>query len=167
MATMVQSPREQFLTALKMETDTTLKVLRAYPKDKAELKPTPVMKSARELAWMFTAEMGASLLAIHDELRMPPDLPPVPATLDEVITAFEQTRDQLAAALEKIGDEDLTGTVPFPSGPGQMGEFPKVQFLWFMLCDQIHHRGQFSVYTRLAGGRLPSIYGPTADEPWF
>ena len=31
--------------------------------------------------------------------------------------------------------------------------------------DHIHHRGQISVYMRLAGAKLPSIYGPTADEP--
>ena len=28
-------------------------------------------------------------------------------------------------------------------------------------------RGQFSVYLRMAGGKVPSIYGPSADEPWM
>jgi uncharacterized damage-inducible protein DinB len=36
-----------------------------------------------------------------------------------------------------------------------------------MLCDQIHHRGQFSVYLRMADGKVPSIYGPSLDEPWM
>jgi uncharacterized damage-inducible protein DinB len=36
-----------------------------------------------------------------------------------------------------------------------------------MLYDTIHHRGQLSVYMRLAGARVPSIYGPSGDEPWF
>jgi uncharacterized damage-inducible protein DinB len=35
-----------------------------------------------------------------------------------------------------------------------------------MLHDQIHHRGQFSVYLRMVGGKVPSIYGPSGDEPW-
>jgi uncharacterized damage-inducible protein DinB len=30
----------------------------------------------------------------------------------------------------------------------------------------IHHRGQLTVYLRLLDVPLPSIYGPTADEPW-
>jgi uncharacterized damage-inducible protein DinB len=34
-----------------------------------------------------------------------------------------------------------------------------------MFLDLVHHRGQMSVYIRLAGGKLPSIYGPSADEP--
>jgi uncharacterized damage-inducible protein DinB len=29
----------------------------------------------------------------------------------------------------------------------------------------VHHRGQLSVYLRLQNVPLPSIYGPTADEP--
>ena len=39
--------------------------------------------------------------------------------------------------------------------------------LWLMLNDSIHHRGQLSVYERMAGGLVPSIYGPSADEPWM
>ena len=47
-----------------------------------------------------------------------------------------------------------------------MGDIPNIQFLWFILHDHIHHRGQFTVYQRMAGGKVPSIYGPSADEPW-
>jgi uncharacterized damage-inducible protein DinB len=28
----------------------------------------------------------------------------------------------------------------------------------------IHHRGQLSVFLRLAGAKVPAIYGPSADE---
>ena len=49
--------------------------------------------------------------------------------------------------------------------PKTLGDIPKIQFMWMVLCDQIHHRGQFSVYLRMADGKVPSIYGPTADEP--
>ena len=29
----------------------------------------------------------------------------------------------------------------------------------------IHHRGQLSTYLRAMGGKCPSIYGGSADEP--
>ena len=29
-----------------------------------------------------------------------------------------------------------------------------------------HHRGQLTVYLRLIDVPVPSLYGPTADEPW-
>jgi uncharacterized damage-inducible protein DinB len=42
---------------------------------------------------------------------------------------------------------------------------PRLEALTSMLFDQVHHRGQMSVYVRMAGGLVPSIYGPSADEP--
>ena len=30
----------------------------------------------------------------------------------------------------------------------------------------IHRGGQCSVHLRMAGGKVPSICGPPADEPW-
>ncbi|HYL98748.1 MAG TPA: DinB family protein [Blastocatellia bacterium] len=44
-------------------------------------------------------------------------------------------------------------------------KIPLSQAMWFEMLDHIHHRGQFSVYLRMAGGKVPSIYGPTADVP--
>ena len=34
---------------------------------------------------------------------------------------------------------------------------------WSFLLDAIHHRGQLSTYLRPMGGKVPSIYGPSAD----
>jgi len=36
---------------------------------------------------------------------------------------------------------------------------------WGNLMDEVHHRGQLTIYLRLAGGKVPSIYGPSGDEP--
>jgi len=48
---------------------------------------------------------------------------------------------------------------------GQMvSEQPAGDFLWFILFDAIHHRGQLSAYLRPMGGKVPAIYGPSADE---
>ena len=52
-------------------------------------------------------------------------------------------------------------------GPKQMGDVPRSQIGWLTVMDMVHHRGQFSVYLRVAGGKVPSIYGPSADEPWM
>jgi uncharacterized damage-inducible protein DinB len=32
-----------------------------------------------------------------------------------------------------------------------------------MLRHSAHHRGQLSAYLRAMGGKVPSIYGPSAD----
>ena len=43
-------------------------------------------------------------------------------------------------------------------------EQPAGAFLWFVLFDSIHHRGQLAAYLRPMGGKVPSIYGPSADD---
>jgi uncharacterized damage-inducible protein DinB len=43
-------------------------------------------------------------------------------------------------------------------------KFVADEFMLMMLHDQIHHRGQLTVYVRMAGGKVPSIYGPSADD---
>ena len=36
---------------------------------------------------------------------------------------------------------------------------------WATLFDLIHHRGQLTMYIRPMGGKVPSVYGPSADDP--
>ena len=45
-----------------------------------------------------------------------------------------------------------------------VSEQPVGQFLWFILFDAIHHRGQLSAYLRPMGAKVPPIYGPSADS---
>ena len=161
------SALQQFANAFEQETATTLKLLKAYPEAASELKPTAVLRNARELAFIFATELSVVTAVLRDEFRLPPELPAVPAKWSDVVAAFENTVAALRAQLAQSTDEDMFATTPFFTGPKQTGEVPKVQVAWLMLCDQIHHRGQFSVYMRMAGATVPSIYGPSADEPWF
>jgi uncharacterized damage-inducible protein DinB len=161
------SPKDLFLESFIREHNTTLKVLRAFPADQGEFRPHPRSQSARELAWTFVLEQALITAALHDKLNLGSGFPPVPADFQAIITQFESEFNTLVDDLRKSSDAQWNGTVKFFAGPGQMADFPKIDFAWFMLCDQIHHRGQYSVYVRMAGGKVPSIYGPSADEPWF
>ena len=162
------SLKEQFLDAYERETATTLRLLRAYPPEQSELRPAPILKTARELAWMFAMEQGVCMAVLRNELSIPPGpLPPAPATLAEVIGAFEQMSTQVQNQVRETPDEELASTFRFYVAPKTLGDVTKIQFLWFMLNDLIHHRGQFTIYMRMAGGIVPSIYGPTAEEPWY
>ena len=45
---------------------------------------------------------------------------------------------------------------------------PRIGFIRSILLNHIyHHRGQLSVYLRMLDVRIPSIYGPSADENPF
>jgi uncharacterized damage-inducible protein DinB len=163
------TPKQQFLNGFKRETATTLKVLRSYPPDQLDLRPSPRSATARDLAWLFVMEqaMGEKALTTgFDWSAPPPKSPAPPDSLDAIIKAAEDAFQRIVALVERTPDDQLGQTVQFPVGPRQIGDVPKMEFLWFLLCDQIHHRGQLSVYLRMAGGKVPSIYGPSGDEPW-
>jgi uncharacterized damage-inducible protein DinB len=44
-----------------------------------------------------------------------------------------------------------------------MMQAPAITFLAMALKHSVHHRGQLSSYLRAMGGKVPGIYGPTAD----
>ncbi len=164
-----QSPKEQFLQAFEKEHETTMRVLHAYPVEKENLRPHPKAKTARELAWMFALEQGMQekgLTAGFDWTK-PPQMPPAPDSFATVLAAIEQGHKRLGDLVRGMSDAALLETLKFFVAPKQLGDVPKIQFVWFVLCDQIHHRGQFSVYLRMADGKVPSIYGPSLDEPWM
>jgi uncharacterized damage-inducible protein DinB len=166
---MAKPVKQQYLDNYDKEHALTMKVLRAYPKDKADLRPHPKLKTARELAFVFAMERGLSMRVYNDDLAKgvsgkPPE---APATWDEVLAAVEKMHGDFRKVIEAASDADLEKKVHFFVAPKTMGEMSRIDFLNFILGDQIHHRGQFSIYLRMADGKVPSIYGPTADEPWF
>jgi uncharacterized damage-inducible protein DinB len=159
--------KQQFLAVFTREHACTMKVLRAFPTEQAEFQAHPRSQTARDLAFTFVMEQKLISLAVQDQLRLGGGMPKPPEDFTAIVDLFDSEYHDLVALIERTPAEKLYNTkITFPVGPGQMGEFTKIAFAWFMLFDQIHHRGQYSVLLRLAGGKVPSIYGPSADEPW-
>jgi len=159
--------KDMFLQSFERECRCTQKILDAYPADRGDLRPAPKSKTATELAFMFTMEQGLAAMGLAGKIEMGGQRPPVPATFAETVTAFGPAWQATLANVKAAGDDVLNRTLQFPTGKGQMGEMRAMDVLWLVLMDMVHHRGQLSVYLRMADGKLPSIYGPTADEPWM
>ncbi|MGH7531542.1 MAG: DinB family protein [Gemmatimonadales bacterium] len=161
------SEKQAFLEAWEREAVTTMKVLRAYPPDKMDLRPHPSCRTAKELAWAFVFDGIGGSQATQGELKFPPpNLPPMPDTWQGMTGEAERALRILAEEVRKVGEPQLNTTIKFFTGPKQMGDVRRLDFLWFLLNDTIHHRGQFSIYLRMAGGKVPAIYGPSGDEKW-
>ena len=164
----VPGSRDHLLETVEREHATTMRVLRAYPNDHWELRPHAMCKTARELAFVFVMEKVAmqTVMTTGFDFSKPPTFPPAPESADTILMALEENQAKTEKLLRALNDEDLGKPVQFFVGPGQIGDLPLFDVLWKMTCDQIHHRGQFSIYLRMAGGKVPSIYGPSAVEPW-
>src|SRR5688572_7317345 len=92
-ATAARSAKQQLIHAFEREHATTMRVLRAFPPDQAELRPHPTCKTARELAFTFVMQRGLAQRVYHDAFAKagPTGKPPAaPDSWDAVLTAIEQ-----------------------------------------------------------------------------
>jgi uncharacterized damage-inducible protein DinB len=163
-----RSAKDAFLSTYENEHQKTMRVLRAYPTDKLDLKPHAMCKSAKELAWVFVMERYLGTAVLRDEFaKMTGKAPAAPDSWDEILSALEKAHSEFAELIKGLSENELNEKVTFFVAQKTPGPVGRMDFAWFLLHDQIHHRGQFSIYLRMAGGKVPSIYGPTADEPWM
>lgn len=154
------SEKEKLISVLQRETGTTVKVLKAYHGDLA-MKPAEKSRTAKELADTFIGEMIVAKDMVDGTYDFSKEHPDLGSTMEEITQRFESAVAELIDKIGNASEEDL----------GKEMEFAKMKMrrsdaIWSMVMDQIHHRGQFSVYLRIAGDKVPSIYGPTADETW-
>jgi uncharacterized damage-inducible protein DinB len=162
------SEQEYVARQYDQELPTTLKIIKAYPDDRLDLKPAEKSKNAKDLIWTMVQDLMIANLAIKGTIDWQVLSQPAPATLNEIITAFEAEAKKIKSKLKNTKpDKFKKSKVEFFVAPKKMDKIPLGSFWLFILKDQIHHRGQLSVYIRIAGAKLPSIYGPTADEPWM
>jgi len=158
--------KRRYLERFARELERTLRVLDAFPPGRDDFKPHERSGAAVRVAHTFRLENEAVVRAARGEWTLQPSFPPPPATVAEAREAYARGARDLMDAVREMPESRLDETVPFFTGPGTIGPMPIDDVLWHMLLDSIHHRGQLSVYVRLAGGKVPSIYGPSADEPW-
>lgn len=154
-------PKEDLLRLAKREFATTLKVMRAFPADRRDFRPHERSSDAMKLFSTFVFEAylldGRAFGTPYGPAKFAEYKP---ADLGAAIADFERESENVLRKLEAADGATLERTIAFAGG-----EFRADEFVLMMLCDQIHHRGQLSVYVRLAGGKVPSIYGPSADDP--
>ena len=84
----------------------------------------------------------------------------------DVVAAFDRAVAAARARLSAKSDGELMAPWTLKKGGQDMFTAPALAaFKSFIVNHSIHHRGQLSVYLRLRNVPLPSMYGPTADEP--
>jgi uncharacterized damage-inducible protein DinB len=154
-----------YLSTWEQEFKTTLRVFESYPSDRLNYRPHEKSKTAHELMWTIAHEEGEFIGGcLRGNITFRGQKPP--KTKEALIRAYKKSHAATVKKVKKAGEELFSRTIKFYVAKGKMGDVRVGDMLWLLLHDQIHHRGQLSVYLRLVGAKVPSIYGPSADEPW-
>ena len=148
----------------KAEFPAFVRVLKALPGDKLDYRPDPKARTAAELAWVMAAEEAALLKLLETGTVEWKDEKP-PSTVDEIVAAYESNATAVTEQLEKLDEAGWQKKGKFMMGGETAWESTIDGFVWGFLFDAVHHRGQLSTYLRPMGGKVPSIYGPSADDP--
>lgn len=160
--------KQQFADVFAREHATTRRVLHALPASKSEFKPYPDAPVARVVASIFSQGQWGIAQAMSGQWQWPPKgKPGATDTYEQVLAMFDQTGKAATEAIAAAPESRLDEMVPFIRGPKRVEPISVSELVWFMVLDAVHHRGQFSVYLRAAGEKVPSIYGPTAHDPWM
>ena len=144
------------------EMQTTLRVIQAVPDGHLDYRPDSKSKTSLGLVRHITLEDEWLLNCIaNGEFTPPPDDSDACGIMSPA-HAVARYKGKVPVALDRVramSGEKLANVIDLFG----MIKAPGVNFLAMAIKHSVHHRGQLSTYLRPMGGRVPGIYGPSAD----
>jgi uncharacterized damage-inducible protein DinB len=160
---------DALIQELDQEVQTTRRVLERVPGDRLAWKPHDKSWCLGQLALHVATVPGAiAQMSRQSPVQVPNFSQPSAASAADLIPALEQSVAKAREVLRSMDDAALAQTWRAVDGDREVLALPVGALLRsIMLNHWYHHRGQLSVYLRQVGVKVPSIYGPSADENPF
>lgn len=152
-----------FLTAdFANEMQTTMRVLQAVPNNRLDYRPDSKSRTSLGLLRHITLEDEWMLNSIANGQFAPPPDDSDACGIKNSADAVARYQEKIPPALERVRalpPDKLTKVIDL------MGiiQLPAINFLGMAVKHSVHHRAQLSTYLRPMGGKVPGIYGPSAD----
>ena len=144
------------------EIQTTLRVIQAVPTSRLDYQPDAKSKTGLGLCRHLAIEDEWLLNCIANGVFTPPPDDSDACGIMSPADAAARYKEKVSAALNRVramSGEQLASTIDLFG----MIQAPGVNFLAMAAKHSVHHRGQLSTYLRPMGGKVPGIYGPSAD----
>jgi uncharacterized damage-inducible protein DinB len=158
---------ETLFSEFEQEMKTTRRMLERVPTEKGQWKPHEKSFSLGHLAqlvsWMpgwITNTLTSDSLDIGGQPGYSYE------KTETILGVFDKNVREARGAIAAATDEDMAKPWSLKMGEKVLMTSPRGVTARQHLNHLVHHRGQLSVYLRLLDIPVPSIYGPTADEPW-
>ena len=156
--------REFFIYTLGDEAPRFDGVFKALPIDKLDYKPDPKSRSAAELAATFSNEAGTFVTFMTTGAIDVAQMAGGPSDIPGIADSFAKSIQATVAKAQSMTEEDWETECKMTMGDKELWKTTKGKMAWGLLFDLIHHRGQLATYIRPMGGKVPAIYGPSADS---
>jgi len=149
-----------FIIEWSFESQATLKIISALTDESLKIKAYEGSRTLGYLTWHLAttvSEMmnkaGLKVLFLDPESDNPDNVKRIKQTYEKIST------DLLEKIAAEWKDNNLKDEVVMYGEKWKKGEA-----LESLIKHQIHHRGQITVYMRIAGLKVPGIYGPSKEE---
>jgi uncharacterized damage-inducible protein DinB len=158
---------ETLLPEFDMEMASTRKAIERVPTDKGAWKPHPKSFSLGHLTQLIATMPGwLTNVATQSELDLARGAGYSLESTESLLARFDKLVAEARTALANLKDADVAAPWSLKHGDRVLMTTPRGVTIRSTINHLVHHRGQLTVYLRLIDVPVPSIYGPTADEPW-
>ncbi len=158
---------ETLLPEFDTEMATTRRVLERVPSDKGQWKPHPKSFALGHLAQLVATMPGWLVTMLtKTDLNLAGGGGYSFQATESLLSQFDNLVKEGRAALAASKDSDFAVDWSLKMGDQVLFTAPRSKVVREHINHLVHHRGQLTVYLRLLDVPVPSIYGPTADEPW-
>ena len=158
---------DTLLPEFDQEMATTRKVIERVPTDKGKFKPHPKSFSLGHLTQLVAGMPGWITNAVSETSL---DLGGYPGysyvRSEDLVKSFDKHVKEARKAIASAKDSDFKINWSLKRGEQVFFTAPRAVIVRQTINHLVHHRGQLTVYLRLVDVPVPSIYGPTADEPF-
>jgi uncharacterized damage-inducible protein DinB len=158
---------ESLLPEFDLEMANTRKAIARVPSDKGDWKPHPKSFSLGHLTQLVATMPGwITTMATKPDLDLATGRGYSLETTESLLETFDKLVAEARAAIANLTDADVAKPWSLKMGDRVLFTSPRGETIRSTVNHLIHHRGQLTVYLRLVDVPVPSLYGPTADEPW-
>ena len=149
-----------FISDWTYESESTIKVFSNLTDEVLANKVHEKVRTAGRIAWHITTSIPEMMNRTGLKIETVKEDAPIPNTVGELVSAYKSVSEALITqAKENWNDESL---LKEDDMYGEM--WAKGKTLGVLVTHQIHHRAQLTVVMRLAGLKVPGVYGPSNEE---
>ena len=151
-----------FIEDWKYESEATVKVLNNLSDEALTVKFNKEIRTPGRLAWHIVTSVGEMAHRTGLIFETVNDDSPVPPTIKEIVKEYKRASYNMIKEIEENWNDETL--MQEDNMYGQM--WTRAKTLKILNTHQIHHRAQLTVIMRMAGLKVPGVYGP-AKEEWI